>query len=767
MAESLGRAVFDIDLNLAGFRQGLGQVLSQAKQAGTGIQQALSAGKGTLASLDIRINSLKEEIRLVEIGSQKYKELAAEIRKATNERSKAEAGTGGGLGGGLTSGLGNLASAAGVAVSFAGLAAGIKSAVDAAVEMESISRKIENTLGPQGAARALNFTRGLADQLGVSFKTLAGSFGSFTAAASAAGVPIKQQEQLFAAVSKAGQALGLSNDELRGSFLALQQIASKGTVSMEELRGQLGERLPIALSAAANGLGLTQRELIALVESGKLTASEFFPALTKGLNDLTKGAGGLETSAQQFQKLANAWEELQVAFGESLLPGIVEQVRNLTNALKGLKIVVDANKLGLGGGFIGNALGIIPDKGVEAVAALKNLQQQFNLTDKQARALFTDAVKLEGISNIAFANPKEFEAVLARLPGLAEDFRKKYADVQGELQAANAAAAQQLEAERVQRQQILQTQAAGLNANVADLKVSEQRLGFYAQEYNLIGQIEKVRNDSALNRSNTIKSLLDQELQQAQVLAGSDEERARLQQVYGKAKLDQTITEFKIKADGLASELASQEASLQFEQQKSAAAAQRAVIEAQIEQIKAQQKALTGGPEAQKELELANQLVRIAEDAYSQELQLGGLRSQLFQEQKTAAAERLSNERLVALNALEAFGTDQQRAQIQADVNAQLQKQVGYADAASVAAGNFKNQLQGAADARGDLSTAFQAQVNTVIDGSQQFSQMNNYLSTIATNTAKPPTVNVTVNNSGGGSCGGNSSASVRAGSRS
>jgi tape measure domain-containing protein len=766
VAESLGRAVFDIDLNLAGFRQGLGQVLQQAKQAGTGIQSALSANKGTLAALDIRINSLKEEIRLVEIGSQKYKELAAEIRKATSERTKADAAQGGGIGASLGQGLGGLAAAAGIGVSFAGVATAIKSAVDAAVELESITKKLENTLGPSGAAGALNFTRQLSDQLGLSFKTLADGFGTFTAAASAAGVPLQQQKDLFAAVAKAGQALGLSNDALNGSFQALQQIASKGTVSMEELRGQLGERLPIALTAAANGLQINQRELIGLVESGKLTASEFFPALTKGLNELTKGAGGLETSAQQFQKLQNAWEELQVAFGQTVLPDVINLVKQLTEALKGVKIVADANKLGLGGGLLGNLFGSIPEQGVEAVVALQNLQQEFNLTAKQARALFTDAVKLEGIGNIAFASPKEFEAVLARLPGLAEEFRKKYKDVTGELQAANAAAGQQLEQERGLRQAILNQQSASLNTDLASLKTSEQRLGFYAQEYNLVGQIEKVRSDAALNRSNTVKSLLDQELQQAQALAGSDEERARLQQAYGKAKLDQTITEFKIKGDGLRSELASQEASLEFERQKSAAAAQRAVVEAQIEQIKAQQKALTGGPEAQKELELANQLVGIAQDAYSQELRLGGLRSQLFQEQKAAAAERLSNERLVALNALEAYGTDQQRAQIQADVNRQLQNTVQYSDAASVAAGQFKQELQGASQARGDLATAFQAQVNTTIDGSQQFSQMNSYLSTIATNTAKPPTVNVTVNNSGGG-CGGNSSASVKASGRS
>lgn len=324
----------------------------------------------------------------------------------------------------------------------------------------------------------------------------------------------------------------------------------------------------------------------------------------------------------------------------------------------------------------------------------------------------------------------------------------------------------------------LQEQAAGvglitsqwnnsLEAQALQLKASEQRLGLYAQEYNLIGQISKVGIDAALNRSNTIKSLLDQELQQAQNLTKSDEERERLQKIYGKRKLDETITEFQIKADGLAFELASQQASLQFEQQKSAAAAKRAVLEAEIGQLKAQQAAASGDPTAQKELEIANQILETTKQAYNDEIRLGGLRAELFQQQSYAAADRLANERLVALNALEAYGTDKQRAQIQADVNAQLAQQVGYADAASVAAGNFKNQLQGAADARGELSNAFQAQVNTVIDGSQQFSQMNTYLSTIATNTAKPPTVNVTVNNSGGGSCGGNSSASVRAGSRS
>lgn len=765
MAESLGRAVFDIDLNLAGFRQGLGQVLQQAKQAGTGIQSALSANKGTLAALDIRINSLKEEIRLVEIGSQKYKELAAEIRKATTERTKADAAQGGGIGASLGQGLGGLAAAAGIGVGIAGVATALKGAVDAAVELDNIGRKLQNTLGPSGAAGALDFTRKLSDELGLSFVTLSDSFGSFTAAASAAGVPLEQQKQLFAAVSKAGQSLGLSNDALNGSFQALQQIASKGVVSMEELRGQLGERLPIALTAAANGLGVSQKELIGLVESGRLAASDFFPAFTKGLNDLTKGAGGTRTAAQAFQALQNSWTDLQTELGNSALPIVVKAVDGLAGALKFAATNVRTLIAVTAG--ISTAVGLykLLTGAVNAAAAA---QKALAVATAIAQAVLNPAslgkvaIAIAGGAAAAVAIDKALQGATASQQGLGkatDDTKVKQLDAAAKQQQALAFEIKQQSLLLGQKAQALQLDATGL-------KATEQRLGFYAQEYNLVGQIEKVRSDAALNRSNTVKSLLDQELQQAQALAGSDEERARLQQVYGKAKLDQTITEFRIKGDGLRSELASQEASLEFERQKSAAAAQRAVVEAQIEQIKAQQKALSGGPEAQKELELANQLVGIAQDAYSQELRLGGLRSQLFQEQKAAAAERLSNERLVALNSLEAYGTDQQRAQIQADVNRQLQNTVQYSSAASVAAGQFKQELQGASQARGDLATAFQAQVTTTIDGSQQFSQMNTYLSTIATNTAKPPTVNVTVNNSGGG-CGGNSSASVKASGRS
>jgi len=220
------------------------------------------------------------------------------------------------------------------------------------------------------------------------------------------------------------------------------------------------------------------------------------------------------------------------------------------------------------------------------------------------------------------------------------------------------------------------------------------------------------------------------------------------------------VAEFDLKAKALVTEQASQRASLSFEQQKAAAAGKRAEIEAQIALLQAQAaNADKGTEETRRQVELAQQNLNLIKDQNEQEAQLSGLRSGLLADQQAAARDQLEQQRLIALNGQEEFASIGQRKQLQDDVNQQLQDQAGYADAAKVSAQNFKTQLEDAAQARGDLSTAFQAQVNTVIDGSQQFTRMNDILSQIATNTSRPPTVNVTVNNSG--SSRGNSSAAV------
>jgi tape measure domain-containing protein len=444
VAEQLGSAVLTLSVNQDQLKAGLQAAERQAKSTGESIEQAFTKTGKPLQTAANGLQFFVDAQGRARDSAGKFLTLAQQQEAGLTGIGAAadRAGRGVGVLGNIAKGIAGLGASA-AAIGF------LKSSIDSAVELETITKKLSNTLGPQGAAGALAFTRGLSDQLGLSFKTLSGAFASFTAAATGANVPLQVQKDLFAAVSKAAQQLGLSNDEINGSLLALQQIASKGTVSMEELRGQLGERLPIAFAAAAKGLGVTQRELIKLVEGGGLAAREFFPAITKGLNDLTSASAGAPTAAQNFQQLQNALDGLQSSIGQNILPTLTEQVKNLAGILEGIGVVIEANKLGLGGGFIGNALGIIPDEGARAVGALRSLQAQFNLTDQQARALFTDAIAEAGGRYNPFGQliigGKEFDKALASLFDRATRFRERNKDITGELKAQEAEAARLLE----------------------------------------------------------------------------------------------------------------------------------------------------------------------------------------------------------------------------------------------------------------------------------------------------------------------------------
>jgi tape measure domain-containing protein len=436
VAESLGSAVLTIAADTQPLQAGLNKAKQYADSFGQSVGRAFAGSTGaSLTSLNIKLASLQQELQGVTIGTRRFRELREEIDKTQKVLNKAN-----GIGGGSGI-LGNIATGlAGLGIGAAGLNF-FKQSIQSAIEFETITKKLSNTLGDQGAGKALAFTKSLADELGLSFKTLAGTFGSFTAAASAAGVPLDVQRNLFASVSKAAQQLGLSNDELAGSLLALQQIASKGTVSMEELRGQLGERLPIAFAAAAKGLGLTQQELIKLVEGGRLTSTQFFPAITKGLNELTSSSEGAPTAAQNLAKLGNAWDALQTSFGTDLLPSVTESVKTLAAVIEGLGRKQRADKLGFGTGGAG-LLGQLSDEAIAAVENLKLVQQQFNLTDQQANALFTDAVASTQrgrlVQSPAFLDAERISLVNQKVRELAQSYRDANPDRADQLSKENA-----------------------------------------------------------------------------------------------------------------------------------------------------------------------------------------------------------------------------------------------------------------------------------------------------------------------------------------
>jgi tape measure domain-containing protein len=412
------------------------QIGQQGKQAGEQFKQGFAGSDQTITGLRGRLNELTQTVERAKIGSREFKDAQRELAAAQREVDKA-------LGQTTLAAKALNAALGGIGALGAGAAVTgfLKESIQGAAELETTTRKLSATLGAQGAAGALSFARETAETLGLSYRSLSSTFGSFTAAATASGVPLQQQKELFASVAKAGQVLGLTNDGINGTFVALQQIASKGVVSMEELRQQLGERLPIALVATANGLGISQQALIKLVETGKLTSAEFFPAITKGLNDLTANAGGTLTAAQNFAKLQNAWQDLQDSFGTSLLPTVTQQVVNLAGALEGLKVDVSARDLR-------QSFGVTADEATQLVGILKNITTEYGLSDQQAKNLLSNAIANTGASRDWFGElnlgGKRFSQIQLEIGDLAKDFASKQRDILGETNAAAAAESQRL-----------------------------------------------------------------------------------------------------------------------------------------------------------------------------------------------------------------------------------------------------------------------------------------------------------------------------------
>jgi len=337
-----------------------------------------------------------------------------------------------------------------IAGALAGIGAGaavvglFKDAISQAIELESITKRLTNALGAQGAGKALAMTRKLSEELGLSYKDLANNFARFTAAASAAGVPMAQQQRLFTEVTKNGQALGLSNAELEGSFLALQQVAAKGVVQMEELRGQLGERMPNAFAAAARGMNMTSRELIKLVESGGLDAKTFFDGLSKGLAAFNAEASQGQTSAQRLQGVRNEWDELMTSLGNEALPTAIELMGKFRDVLKGVNAGGVGNKLGLGG-LTGNLFGINSAQTEKALPVIEKLRDELELTDKEIIALYYDAAKLADFKAGEWLNfdAPGLDRTLNLLPKVAENWAKARVD------AKAAALAQQAEEQKL------------------------------------------------------------------------------------------------------------------------------------------------------------------------------------------------------------------------------------------------------------------------------------------------------------------------------
>lgn len=169
------------------------------------------------------------------------------------------------------------------------------------------------------AAQEMAFVTGVADRLGLQLSSTAQAYAGFAAAARGTALEGAPVRTVFESISKASAVMGLSAEQSSGALLAVQQMMGKGVVSAEEFRGQLGERMPIALQAGAQALGVTTAEFSKLLETGQIVAQDFLPKFAAAIDKML--AGSVEEAANRLdasaQRMGNAWDKLKKTVGDS------------------------------------------------------------------------------------------------------------------------------------------------------------------------------------------------------------------------------------------------------------------------------------------------------------------------------------------------------------------------------------------------------------------------------------------------------------------
>ena len=235
-------------------------------------------------------------------------------------------------------------SVAGLGASLKGLAAPLaagaiaQSFVQANVAAESLERTLVQLTGSgEAAAAEIDYLKTTSERLGLSVNDASRAYVSLTAAAKGTTLEGAGTRQVFEAVAGAMSKLGKSSADTEGALQAVSQMIGKGTVSMEEMRQQLAERLPGAMQATADAVGVTVGELTEMISSGQVLASDLLPKMAEGLQKMYGTAGQAEGSVAAWNRLKNAVSETFVFIGDSgVWSGLVAVLGQAAIAVRGL-----------------------------------------------------------------------------------------------------------------------------------------------------------------------------------------------------------------------------------------------------------------------------------------------------------------------------------------------------------------------------------------------------------------------------------------------
>jgi tape measure domain-containing protein len=228
----------------------------------------------------------------------------------------------GGAIGGITGGVGGafVGAAAGAQVGM--LRQQLGGFADYAAQIQKMEIALRNAAGSQDQFnQAMAAAASATQNLNVPQDVAIQGMTRLTAAVKGAGGQVGDAEIVFRNVTSAIKATGGSAQDVEGAITAMVQVFSKGKVSAEELSGQLGERLPGAVTKFAKANDMTLPELQKALEQGQVGLNELMNFIVQLGDEYAGVAGQIASSSQDAgARLTVAFNEMRIAVGEALQP---------------------------------------------------------------------------------------------------------------------------------------------------------------------------------------------------------------------------------------------------------------------------------------------------------------------------------------------------------------------------------------------------------------------------------------------------------------
>lgn len=311
-----------------------------------------------------------------------------------------------------------LALASALSGGVSGLSDLLQKMVDTARETSRVQTALKNVSSDQLLfSQHLGYLKKLTQEYGLEINGTTSAFTKFTAAASAAGMSLEDQQKVFSAISRSISAFSLSGDEATLTFYAVSQMMAKGKISAEELRRQLGERMPIAMEAmsrAAKKMGFKEN-LDDLLKGGKLNSLAILPKFAEELNNLVVSVD-TDNAETSVNRLKNSFAELVESWDiTGKFKTIVDAIRSFVDSLKDSVSGLSGAVGGLLGGKLFNSVAghistMMKNVRDKALAEQANLKKELEQADATFGATQKNLDKVSDQHSLEVAKARSLEA---------------------------------------------------------------------------------------------------------------------------------------------------------------------------------------------------------------------------------------------------------------------------------------------------------------------------------------------------------------------